>query len=139
MPHMRYSLGKLQEEERNVVTSQKQLEPTLTKYGFTYVEEPGFHSFHRVHRDGSDQYVRFFTWSNKAHAAKQGIPRAYLVVAMQEGRFRLPLVQWPSTEQSRVPFATVLEELESVFLDPLGRSEESRSRFFACLEDRYVL
>ncbi|MGP5048092.1 hypothetical protein [Glutamicibacter ardleyensis] len=121
------------------MTSQKQLEPTLAKYGFTYFEEPGFHSFHRVHRDGSDQYVRFFTWSNKAHAAKQGIPRAYLVIVLREGRFRLPLVQWPSVEQPRVPFASVLEELESVFLNSLGHSEETRSRFFSGLEDRHVL
>ncbi|MGP5523346.1 hypothetical protein ACTXM3_08605 [Glutamicibacter arilaitensis] len=121
------------------MASRKQLEPTLAKYGFTYVEEPGFQSFHRIHHDGSDQYVRFFTWSNKAHAEKQGIPRAYLVVVVQEGRFRLPLVQWPSIEQKRVPFAAALEELESVFLETLELDKESRSMFFAGLDDRYVL
>lgn len=121
------------------MTSRKQLEPTLAKYGFDYVEEPGFHSFARIHPDGSDQYVRFFTWSNKAHAAKQGIPWAYLVVVVQEGRFRLPLVQWPSDDQPRVPIGQVLEELERVFLEPLGESREERSKRFAALNDRYVL
>lgn len=132
-------LGERRGGERDVMVSRKQLEPALGRHGFSYVEEPGFHSFHRVHRDGDDQYVRFFTWSNRAHADKAGIPRAYLVVVLREGRFRLPLVQWPSAGQARVPLGEVLDELEKVFLGPLELDAASRSRIFAGLEDRYVL
>lgn len=131
--------GERRGRERDVMISRKQLEPTLSRHGFSYVEEPGFHSFHRVHRDGDDQYVRFFTWSNKAHAEKAGIPRAYLVVVLREGRFRLPLVQWPSSEQARIPFSEVLDELERVFLGPLELDAASRPQVFAGMEDRYVL
>lgn len=63
--------GERRGRERDVMISRKQLELTLGRHGFSYVEEPGFQSFHRVHRDGDDQYVRFFTWSNKAHAEKR--------------------------------------------------------------------
>lgn len=65
------------------MTLRKQLEPTFAKHGFTYVEEPGFHIFVRIHADGTDQYVRLFKWSNKTHAARQGIPSAYLVVDLE--------------------------------------------------------
>ena len=121
------------------MVTRKQLEPALTRHGFTYCEEPGFLSFQRTTESGLTEYARFFTWSNAKHAAKVGIPRTYLVIDIREGRFRLPLVQWPSETQARTPFKAVLKELEEVFLQPLNYPAEQRSRTFSALDTRYVL
>jgi len=121
------------------MVSRKQLEPMLNRHGFSYFETPGFHSFRRAHPDGSDLMVYFFTWSNERHAARTGVPRAYLVVVLLEGRFRIPLVDWPSEAQARRPVKEVLEELEEVFLNTLDLPTVQHSQLFSTLGTRHLL
>ncbi|RIT36759.1 hypothetical protein D2E76_15995 [Mycobacteroides abscessus] len=100
-------------------------------HGFTLHEAPGYVvGAHRRHADGRLQQMHLFWWRNDKIAAQRGIPRAYLVVDPtldqaggkptpnsygSEGRFRIPLVAWPSEEQAMRPWEDVVAEFGAVF------------------------
>ncbi|WP_136042448.1 MULTISPECIES: hypothetical protein [unclassified Microbacterium] len=84
-------------------------------------DEPGFISG-RDEQRGID--VSLFTWGGADHAEQFLIPRHYLVVCMQGGRWRLPTVEWepflPQSSQHTRPWADVLAEFDEVFLPMLA-------------------
>lgn len=96
-------------------------------------DDPGFISG-RDDRRGVE--VSLFTWGGADHAEQYLIPRHYLVVCMQGGRWRLPTVEWepflPQASQHTRPWADVLAEFDDVFLPMLDGGPAPTS-------ERYVL
>lgn len=99
------------------MTTKKRLEALLRDRGLTVFDDPGFISGRDEQRSLE---VSLFTWGGADHAEQYLIPRHYLVVCMQGGRWRLPTVEWepflPQAEQHSRPWADVLAEFDEVFL-----------------------
>lgn len=98
----------------------------LAGTGFEQVQDPGFVGFRRIHPDGRGQLLRFFFWSNRKHADATGIPRAYIVACVgldqdriEDRRFRINLVEWPSQDQPRRPWADVSQDVRDHVLPML--------------------
>jgi hypothetical protein len=126
--------------------TEKQITSMVDGHGFRMTPEPGFVSFRRTHPDGRPQLLRVFWWSNKKIAAERGIPNAYLVVCLsldqderEEGRYRLPLVDWPSPDQVRRSWRDVAKEFTRVFMDALNASSDEGHRKLDSLGDRHLL
>lgn len=122
----------------------KQIRRMITPHGFKQFDNPGFLGFRRVHADGRSQGLSVFTWSNDKIAFAEGIPRSYLVLCMAlgsengsggvGGRYRLPLVHWPSEDQPIRPWAEVIREFRSVFMPMYDGSEAEGVRLLANLD-----
>lgn len=112
------------------------LHQLTSRHGFTPSPRPGFYGAER-----GDQRCDIFRWKNVDVADRDGIPREYLVLCLtftrccleDGGRWRLPLVEWPSVDQNKREWSDVLDEFDSVFL-PLFDSTE-----FPRLDERYHL
>lgn len=83
-----------------------------------------------------EQRLDVFRWHNDAVAETSGIPRAYLVLCLtlhgsQEdgGRWRLPLVEWPSEEQPLRTWDDVVSEFDDVFAPLFDVHERLGSRY----------
>lgn len=127
------------------MATEKQVTALGAECGFDPSPRRGFVGLARVREDGYYQRLDIFWWSNRKHAAAHGIPRAYLVICPalngwgEVGRWRLPLVDWPSEEQATRPWTDVAGEFKEVFLPILDAPlHEARLRL-ARLDDRYVL
>ena len=128
------------------MASKKQVIALAREHGFTQDPDPGLICFRRTHPDGRQQMLRVFWWSNKKFAATLGIPNAYIVVCPgidqdhhEDGRFRLPLVEWPSSEQLRRSPHEVLEEFRNVFIKALDAPSAQAHEAFQGLGGRYRL
>lgn len=121
--------------------SVKRVTDLLESHGFTLNPRPGFLGFSRTHNEVV-QYIDFFRWSNKKNAESAGIPRTYLVLCISRngeryedsGRWRLPLVEWPSDEQPVRKWSDVVDEFNEIFM-PLLDSPETPFN----LDERYHL
>lgn len=124
----------------------KRAEKLLGARGFAMIPDRGFLSGRRELADGRCQMVRLFTWSNRAVADAHGIPRGYVVVApclvgsAEVGRYRVPLVQWPTAEQEPRSWAEVADEIDEVFLAVLDLPDAEIHASFDALDPvRYTL
>lgn len=110
--------------------TKRQLEKLAESLGFTLHDAPGYVGAHRRHADGRLQQMHLFWWRNDKIAAQRDLPKAYLVVDPtldqtggqptpnsygSQGRFRVPLVDWPSTQQALRTWADVVAEFNEVF------------------------
>ncbi|WP_134081077.1 hypothetical protein [Mycobacteroides salmoniphilum] len=122
-------------------------------HGFTLHDATGFVAGHRWHEDGRFQQVHLFWWRNDKIAEQRGIPRAYLVVdptlnlgSGQQptdnsygsvGRYRIPLVEWPSTVQEMRKWDDVAAEFSEVFGPAFDAPLEVGTESMRKLADRY--
>lgn len=90
-------------------------------HGFQPSERLGFVGMNRITAENVEQRLDIFQWSNPAVADRDGIPRAYLVICLSltggledSGRWRLPLVEWPSERQETRPWEDVVEEFNEI-------------------------
>lgn len=136
------------------MVTKRQVERLAESHGFTLHDAPGFIGAHRRHADGRFQQVHLFWWRNDKIAAQRGIPRAYLVVDPtldQEsgqptarscgsvGRYRIPLVEWPSAEQAVRKWDDVVAEFGEVFGAAFDAPLDVGTEALRKLPDRYLI
>lgn len=136
-----------------MVTS-RQMEKLAASCGFTLHMAPGFVGAHRRHRDGRFQQMHLFWWRNDKVAAQHGIPRAYLLVdpTLDQdggqptpnsygslGRFRIPLVEWPSQDQPWRTWGDVATEFRKVFGAAFDAPLDVGTEAIRGLPERYQL
>lgn len=91
-------------------------------YGFTPIEAPGFFGFERTRKDGVEQSLRIFSWSNKKRGIENNMPHAYLVLCPgftslgEEDRVISLMAEWPSWDQVARPWKEVVAEVRTSFL-----------------------
>ncbi|WP_251153694.1 hypothetical protein [Cellulosimicrobium sp. Marseille-Q4280] len=92
-----------------------------------------------VRPDGSK--LSLFRWGNDKHAEAGLIPRAYLVIILPGGRYRLPTVEWsrfaPVDEQARRPASAVMAEFDEVFAPALDLPRSDAHELLAAAGERY--
>lgn len=116
------------------------LRALLLEHDFREYMTPGFAAFTRADGD-----LRAFRWSNRALAGRHGSPRSYLVLclgfgAVDQHRLRIPLVNWPSSDQPPRPWREVATEIDEVILPLFNEPADTALRSAASLNaPRYSL
>lgn len=105
------------------MTTALRVKRLVSGLSFFQFDDPGFVSFRRYY-DGVVQVVKFFFWSNPRHADAIGIPRHYVVIALDldsatgtgesDGRFAL-IVEGRRGEGKR-DWVDVADEFYEVFV-----------------------
>lgn len=125
--------------------TEQQILSMVDRHGFVRTDHQRLIGFRRRHRDGRDQFLGLFSWSGRKIAQARGIPAAYLVVCLgldqaeECARYRLPLVDWPSTTQTQRPWRDVATEFKDVFIAALDADLAAGHRKLNGLGDRYIL
>lgn len=127
---------------------ERQVASLIHGHGFTRTQEPQYCvGYRRRHSDGRAQLLGVFWWAKKKlGAADSRSPKAYLVVCPNldddqdhGARYRLPLVDWPSSKQRRRPRHEVVDEFQAVFLYAFDAPSEVGHKKLHGLDDRYLV
>lgn len=115
------------------------------EHGFTDSPRQGLVGLARATTGGGTQRFDVFEWSNPKAADAKGLPRAYLAIcpsldgATELGRWRVPLVEWPSTTQNERPWDEVAQELDDVIFPLMDLPDGDAEHRFHQLGDRYLM
>lgn len=117
----------------------------MREHGFTRSTRQGLVGYARHAPDGTDQRLDVFHWSNPVVADQHGWPRSYLVACpsldgiTEVGRWKIPLVEWPSADQPERPWGDVAKELADVIITPMNLPSPDAHEWFAQVDDLYAM
>lgn len=128
------------------MTTALRVKRLVSGLGFVPFDDAGFVSFRR-HANDTVQVVKFFFWTNPRHADAIGIPRHYVVIALDldsatgrgesDGRFAL-IVEGRRGEGKR-EWRDVVDEFYEVFVPILESPVAVGRALLAEIEDTHSL
>lgn len=127
------------------MVTEKQVLSLGKAHGFTSSPRRGFVGLERQRADGVNQRLDVFWWSNPKIADAHGTPRSYLVLCptldggAEAGRWKVPLVEWPSDGQPTRRWADVADEVSRVIMPIMDGPVEMSVARLEGLDERYLL